>query len=316
MLETDAKGNGNWVMGATGDAPPAWLSRLEIDSLSLKPYSFTYRDGATGDSTRLTLDEATLEAPIAGAAVRFNSHGQYAGAPVAIKGSVGSISALLANGTAYPVDVEATFAGAALTVRGTVDQPLDAGMLNLALDAQGPELATLAKLAGKAVRPLGAFRAAARLTGLPAAPVFSAIDVQAGAPESISFTASARIEDTAPGSGTLAWSSPGLDVTVQGMHLHELGELIGRPLPSLGRYRAAARVTGTAAAPGLSNIDLAIGSAERMELTAKGAVANASTASGRALNWPISSRSSARRYRPSVLIGARPVRRVRCRLYT
>ncbi len=280
LLETDAQGNGNWVMGASSGTLPAWLSRLEIDSLTLRPYLFTYRDGATGETTRFTLDMATLEAPTAGAPIRFNVQGQYAGASVAVKGSVGGIAALLANGPAYPVEVEATVAGAVFTVRGTVDQPLDAGTLNLALNAQGPELAALAKLAGKEVRPLGAFRAAANLTGLPGAPVFSAIDVEAGAPESIGLTASGSIEDTAPGSGRFAWTTPGLDVKVQGTQLHDLGELVGRPLPALGRYRIAARVTGTAAAPGLSNIDAAIGSAEHVELTARGAVANALTAAG------------------------------------
>lgn len=280
LLETDAKGKGNWVMGAPSGAPPAWLSRLEIDSLTLKPYQFAYRNGATGETTRFTLDLATLEAPTAGAAVRFNIQGQYASAPVALKGSIGGIAALLANGPAYPVEAEVTLAGAALTLRGTVDQPLDAGALNLALNAQGPELAALAKLAGKEVRPLGPFRAAATLTGTAGAPVFSAIKVEAGAPESIGFTASGSIEDTAPGSGRFAWTTSGLVVKVQGAQLHDLGELIGRPLPALGRYKIAARVSGTAAAPGLSNIDLAIGSAERVELTAKGAVANALTAGG------------------------------------
>ncbi len=280
LLETDAKGNGNWVMGETGGAPPAWLSRLEIDNLTLKPYQFMYRNGATGETTRFTLDSATLEAPVAGAPIRLHVQGHYAGAPVVAKASIGGLAALLANGAAYPVDVEGSVATAAFTLRGTVDQPLDTGNLNLTFNAQGPEISTLAALAGEKVRPLGKFRAAATLTGLPGAPVLTGIDVEVGAPESIGFTASGSIEATAPGSGTLAWISKGLDVKVQGTQLHDLGELIGKPLPPLGPYKMAGRLSGSVTAPALSGIDVAIGSRGHLELEVRGAATNLRAGTG------------------------------------
>jgi uncharacterized protein involved in outer membrane biogenesis len=272
LLETDAKGNGNWVTQSASSGLPEWLTKLGIDELRVQPVAFTWRDGTNGQVIRLALDAVVLEAPAPAAPIRFHVHGQYGGATVTVQCSVGGLDALLANGAAYPVEIDGTIGAATVSVRGSVDKPLDTEGLNFALIARGPEIAEMAALAGEKVRPLGPFRVSAKLTGTPGAPVFSGIDLDVGAPESIGLKAQGGIEATAPGSGTLAWSSPGLDIQVQGTQLHDLGELIGKPLPALGPYRFAGRLSGSMTKPSLTGIDASIGARGRIEIGMKGTV--------------------------------------------
>ena len=277
FLETDPDGNGNWVMGSA-DAT-AWVEALKIDELTLQAFAFTYRDGTTGKVTSVQLDSAR----IAGSAphpIHLSARGTFDGKSVDAAGTIGALTALIANEPAYPVDLEGKVGAASVSVHGTIDKPLGLGGFKLALRAQAPELAELAALFGATVQPLGPFRGAAQLTGAAAAPVFSGIDVEVGTPERMGLTARGDLMGSVSAGGHYEWKSTGVDLLLQGAQFSDLARWFGKSLPALGQYRIAARVAGSAAAPGLSAIDITIGGSETPEIKLRGAVADLRAASG------------------------------------
>ena len=71
-----------------------------------------------------------------------------------------------------------------------------------------------------------------------------------------------------------------LALRAQAPELAELAALFGAIVPSLGPFRAAAQLTGTAVAPVFSGIDVEVGTPERMGLTARGELTGRVTAGG------------------------------------
>jgi hypothetical protein len=257
FLETDRDGNGNWVMGSAARIP-AWLKALEIDELKLEALAFTYRDGTNGKVTSMQFEAARIAVPSAPRPMRLSVRGSFDGRSVEAAGTLGALAALIANEPSYPIDLEGKLGAARVSAHGAIDRPRTPGGFNLALQVQAPEFAELAALFGASVPALGAFRGAAQLTGAAAAPVFSGIDVEIGAPEQTGFTARGELTGSVSAGG-YEWQSSGVDLLVQGRQFSDLARWFGKPLPALGRYRIAARVAGSAAAPGLSAINAVLG---------------------------------------------------------
>ena len=177
LLETDPKGNGNWLMGPTTAGAPAWLEALQIDGLSLQAVALTYRDGATGKATPLQVDKLRIDASARPAPMHLSVRGTFAGRPVQLAGTIG---ALIAHAPAYPVDLEGKVGATAVALRGTIDNPHALGGLKLALNLQTDDFADLAALFGVRLPPGGPFRGEVQLTGAAASPALSAIDATYG----------------------------------------------------------------------------------------------------------------------------------------
>jgi len=182
-LETAPDGVGNWVMGSTGEAKPAWLEKIEIDEIKLQALAFTYRDGKTGKTKSVQIDSTLINAPSASRPIHFSIHATFEGKSVEATGTFGAVSELIANASAYPVDLDAKIGAASVNVHGTLDTSMNVetkGRLKLALRAETPELTELTALFGASVPPLGPLRGTAQLTGTADAPGLSAIDITAG----------------------------------------------------------------------------------------------------------------------------------------
>ncbi len=122
LLETDRDGTGNWVMGIGGHGAPAWLKSLEIDEIALEALAFTYRDGTTGKATSVQIDSARIAADSTSGPIHVSARGTFDGKSIEVTGTIGALSALIANAPAYPVDIEGKF-GAASAERARHHRP-------------------------------------------------------------------------------------------------------------------------------------------------------------------------------------------------
>ena len=280
LLETDASGTGNWVIGSTGSAvKPASPDAVWVERLALQSVAFTYRDGKTGKATAAQLDSADIAAASATHSIELSARSTIDGKPLEASGTIGPLAAILAN-TPYPVDVEGKFGAASISVRGSIDKPRELGGFNLALQVKAAELADVVALFGAKVTPAGPLRGTAQLSGALAAPVFTAIDVAAGTPGRMALTARGEVAGKRAAAGGYEWQSNGLDVLLEGAQISELARWVGTSLPALGAYRIAARVAGTPAAPALPSIDIAVGGRGTPQITLLGSVADLRAASG------------------------------------
>ena len=184
LLETDAKGRGNWLFDTEDekekekpgkdDAAEAVLPAFH--EVRIENASLTYRDGQTKAVTKLVLRDVTLKADSVTSPLAIALAGAYNGNPFQLDGTVGALSAL-DDDKPYPVALRAQAGGATVTLDGTIREPLLGEGLNLKLTAEGQSLATLSALAGTDLPALGPYRLAANaakngdtvsLTGLTA----------------------------------------------------------------------------------------------------------------------------------------------------
>ena len=279
LLETDARGAGNWVMGSAGASKPASPEALVIEKLTLQSLAFTYRDGTTGKATSVQLDSAVVVAASVAHSIELSARSTFDGNRVEAAGTIGPLAALMAN-TSFPVDIEGKFGAASVSVRGSIDKPRELGGFKLALKAKARELADVVAMFGATAPPAGPLRGAAQLGGTLAAPVFTGIDVAAGTPGRMSLTARGDVSGKRSATGGYEWQSSGLDLLLEGAQVSDLAQWVGTSLPAMGAYRIAARVAGTPAAPALRAIDIAVGGTGRPQITLRGSVADLRSASG------------------------------------
>jgi len=113
LAETDKSGNGNWVFGKSGgeaETPAAGGGGAlpVVRMVAIKDVNVTYRDGVTGQTYNLALDNVDLQADGPDAPLNTAVVGSINGQPFKIAGNLGSINALAAGGmVAMKLDVEA-----------------------------------------------------------------------------------------------------------------------------------------------------------------------------------------------------------------
>ncbi|MEP7183784.1 MAG: AsmA family protein [Betaproteobacteria bacterium] len=135
ILETDADGRGNWefpALKAAPATPPApggarSLDTLGIGDLEIDKGAMTYRDGATGNVTRITIDELVVHARDPGSPVSARFRGTVDDIAIALEGNLGPLDQLVARRWPYPVAVRGDVGGqhAAITTKA---QMVDKGL--------------------------------------------------------------------------------------------------------------------------------------------------------------------------------------------
>ena len=194
-LETDADGVGNWVVGSAQDGAPEWLKAVEIDTIAAQSIAIDYRHGGSDQTTALRIDRARIDDALAARPLRLSAMATIAGQRVEASATLGSLATLVGNPPDYPIDLSCRCGGARLEARGRVAEPLGAGVLDLALNAEAPEVAELAALFGTGLPPLGALRGTAQLTGTASAPALARIDATLGEPATRRLTLSGTVAD-------------------------------------------------------------------------------------------------------------------------
>ena len=113
-LETDPRGNGNWEFPALAAAPrpgaPApsggTLGAFAVGDLSISDGALTYRDGRTGETTTVVIEELSVHARDAQSPLSGRFRGKINETPVALEGDFGSLDQLVGRRWPYPVTVQ------------------------------------------------------------------------------------------------------------------------------------------------------------------------------------------------------------------
>ncbi|HYL81747.1 MAG TPA: AsmA family protein, partial [Candidatus Acidoferrum sp.] len=245
LLETDAKGDGNWSLGGTApSAPPATkpgeakgtLGALAVEKVRIEKGTVTYRDGRTKRATALALDRLDLRAKDAASPLTINLAAAYDGKAFTLAGTVGPLGELMAPTRPYPVKLAIKAGGASLETEGTIGKPTEAAGLDLKVSAKGQELAELAKLAGRNVPALGPFAVTAQVTGSMQALSVSGIDASVGKSEQVLVKATGAVKDALNAKGI------NVAVAVESKDLRSAAKAFGADLPSIPPLSAAARI--------------------------------------------------------------------------
>lgn len=153
LLETDAKGLGNWVFkpaaaGKIEATPDAGGAAFDLHSAGIDRGQLAWRNGAKKETLRLAVERLRLDRKTLGNELNVDLAATFREQSFTLKGSMGPIRRLVARDPAWPLDLAFATAGAAVDVKGSLD--LSAKLLTLAgeLKAEVKDSAGLAKLSG------------------------------------------------------------------------------------------------------------------------------------------------------------------------
>jgi uncharacterized protein involved in outer membrane biogenesis len=165
LLETDSKGQGNWVFGTQGAAgatatttapatPAGTMPLPQVSRIQIRDSLVTYRDGVTGASHSFKVDK--LDATTGNGVINIAMSAVLGKTPLNVTGNVGAPE-LLSGSVPYPLDLSVTSGNTTASVKGEVAQITKMQGINLQMSAKGNSLSDLNGLAGISLPPLGPY---------------------------------------------------------------------------------------------------------------------------------------------------------------
>ena len=253
LLETNAAGQANWQFGHKA-APRrrVGIRRVAVQRVAVEGLAVRLRSGESGSPAKqYNLDSFKLSRSAAADSMDVELKGSSNGQPVALSGQTGPLEDLFA-GAPFPLALSGDIAGTAVKLQGEMTDALTREGLDLTVQASGTDLAGLG--AGLAVElpQTDRFDIAAHLTG-------SGDDLRL---EKVRGSARYKSLELAADGGIgdlIAFEGIDLNVKGSGKDLAELGPLLGQTLPQTGPFQASGRLTGTAKALALSDVQGTIG---------------------------------------------------------
>jgi len=269
LAETDKQGRGNWQFGVADgkSAPSAETSgggNLPlVRKVRIKDLRVTYRDGRTGEQTRLTLPSLDLGADGIDAPLRIALQGDVNGEGFSANGTIASIRQLTAGGE-LPLDLKAQALEAEMTVRGAIADPKAMTGLAVTLSLKGASisetLATAAKLAPQLasvkVPALGPYDVSLTVTGSSAKPSISNLKATLGRSGETALTAAGSIAD--------AIKAQGIDLQVAATVQDPTGlaKGLGAEVPPLPPVTLSANVADKDGGYRLQDVDMKVGASD------------------------------------------------------
>ena len=153
---------------ASGKGP---LAALTVDELRVTNGRVIYRDGKSGKTTLVTLENLALTSPGAGSPVKMKAKGAYEREPFEAEGTLGPLAGLMGPGKPWPLNVTAKAFGVTLTLEGSIKDVQAQKGIDLGFSVKGNDLASLGKFTGKPMPVKGPFEIAGRLSD-PAAKTY------------------------------------------------------------------------------------------------------------------------------------------------
>jgi len=269
LAETDKQGRGNWQFGAADKKTPEPAAGSGggmlpvVRKVHIEDLRVTYRDGRTGEQTRLNLPILDLGAEGVEAPLRISLKGDVNGEKFSASGAIASIRQLTGGGE-LPLDLKARALGADVTVRGAIADPKAMTGLAVTLGAKGPSIAgTLAaaakmapQLAAVKVPELGPFDVSLTVTGSSAKPSVTNLKASLGRPGETALTAAGTIAD--------AVKAVGIDLQVAATVKDPAGfaKGLGAQVPPLPGVTASARVSEKDGGYRLQDVDVKMGASD------------------------------------------------------
>ena len=267
LLETDAKGRGNWEFAAVATEKPEGAKPEQaadgpgtlpvVNRVLVRDVKVAYVPGPGKRPLTVVLESLDTGADGADAPLVLALKGAYDGTPFRMSGQLGSTRQLL-EGEALSVALNGEALGARVAIEGAVARPRQAGGIDLAVVIEGDELSrTLKALSALApvpadAPPIGPFTLSARLKGSPERLSVGDLALSLGDPERVLITVGGSIEDAAKAKGLA------LDLVVEGRDPAPLAKAAGVELGAFPAFRIAGKITdpdgGYTVAPFLAKV--------------------------------------------------------------
>jgi len=142
LLETDPKGQGNWVFGKSptpskpSDPVADSAAAFGLGEFAVERGDVRYRDGRTGEVTQVRIERLYVRARDPNKAVVAEFKGTIGEVPLTLEGTFGPLAALRAQQWPWPVSVKGDVAGRKTEVTTKLRQSpdgIEASELNLAI---------------------------------------------------------------------------------------------------------------------------------------------------------------------------------------
>jgi len=159
LLETNKKGLGNWVFASkkteeVASDSEASTPSVVVNEVHLENAKIVYKDGVTGQETKLVIDKVVTESNSADDPLSVIMKVAYNELPIEVKGSLGSLNQLTGNDN-YPIDLAINVSGADITLKGQIAKPMDGKGVDIDVSFNVDSLSDLSELAGSDLPELG-----------------------------------------------------------------------------------------------------------------------------------------------------------------
>jgi AsmA family protein len=151
LLETDAKGRGNWELTpaagspSKGPAPAARTPQFDIASLQIDNGRVTWRPAGRA-ATTIELRRFALDQAAGGQRAKLQAEVLLRTVPVSVAGTIGSLARLVEKQADWPLDLRLSLAGVEATAVGRVDASAVPPAFVGKIDAKASDLQALSKL--------------------------------------------------------------------------------------------------------------------------------------------------------------------------
>ena len=163
LLETNKKGEGNWVIGAKESKKPAKVSTessptelpaFNINEVQILDAKLSYTDGITGTVTKVIINEFSAYSDGFDEPMDLLLKATYNDIPISLNGTLGSLDNLKADKD-FPIDIETTVSDIQASIKGNIAEPSKLKGFDVSMSLQMDSLTTLEKLAKKEMPTIG-----------------------------------------------------------------------------------------------------------------------------------------------------------------
>ncbi|MFQ5766216.1 MAG: AsmA family protein, partial [Rhodospirillales bacterium] len=272
LVETDAKGRGNWLLeGAEKTPAPAepgaggGPSRLPVvHAVRIEDVNVTYRDGQTGRERTVRLASLSVRSDGLDAPMTIALAGDFDGKAIKASGQIGPLRTLLQEDAPYAISLDISALGATVEAEGTAARPREVRGLDLRIEVKGRELKDILAavqdqvpaLKGVTLPAIGPFRIAAVVKGGREALSLTGIDAAVGAPERLSVAVKGDVADALAGKGL------NVRLNVEGRDIASVVRAAGVEVPAIPPFKAAAVVSDVKGGFLLDGLDAWVGGSD------------------------------------------------------
>ena len=195
LLETDAAGKSNLtfetpkaqVAEKPKEAQPKEgeikLPSLTLNQVRIEKGNFTYKNGQSKKTYAIKIDSLRVEEKNDSSPITLKIKVAYENEVFEVAGTLGPLSALLTADQPWPVDLKAKTGWLNLSVKGSIQNVKTQPKCDLNVQAQGNDLAKVARVANTTMTIKGPFEITARLQN-PKPKVYQLSDLKAKIAES------------------------------------------------------------------------------------------------------------------------------------
>ena len=140
------------------------LGAFTVDELKVVNGRVIYRDGKSGKTTLVTLENVTATSSGPDSPVKMKLKGAYERESFEAEGTLGPLAALMGSGKPWPLNVTTKAFGVTLTLEGSIKDVQAQKGIDLGFSVKGNDLASLGKVTGKPMPVKGPFEIAGRLS--------------------------------------------------------------------------------------------------------------------------------------------------------